>query len=522
MTAPGYWRFPFSVMPHFSVENQALSPQNLEEAQDRILYLERMVEYLDDMARTLYKKRHDRTSAITVDELTRVRGTIPYHDLSEFYNTDTGLRLREKDEARSMISFNKDKLRVLFVDGRSRGKKTYSLGIHQETRIITKLVSILYRGMSKKEIDAYSDKKRVDIRPLLNALIKNGLLEEVSHEAVKNAVPDSLKTVFGNSLTWLGHAGVLFQSDDGHRICVDPFLKQHISWLPSDYPNVFSDEYADSQLFSNYGPDVTQLSPGQLPKLDAVLVTHQDIDHFNLETLMAIPSHTPIIVPRHVKNAGWSVDLKSVIKRVLGEDRKVVELDHGKSLSFGDVDVTAFPFRGEMPASFRHKWNSYLIRTNKSAVICTSDSAVTKCEVDILISLLRKHRGPVVLCSRSPHDRGPILGYRESIGDIFSSTRLWPMYLSINDLFTPTPPAGIRWDDLKRLAKGVPLKYFFPYAVGSTPWFRFSDPNMRMNSASLSSMSLKKWNEIAVGLKRMNTGSNIFPAKFSQPVSLLP
>lgn len=516
-----YWRFPFYVMPNFSIGNQPLAPQNLEESQDRILYLQRMVKYLDDMAVSLYKKRHDRTSHISLEELIQVRNSIPYHHLTEFYNSDHGLRVRETSEARSELSFNKDFLKLIFVDGRFRGKKMSSLNINQETQTITKLISFLYKGISKIELDAYAEKVGIDLKPLLNTFIKNNLVEEVSLQTIKNSIPPQFNTNHGDSLTWLGHAGVIFQSEQGHRVCVDPFLKHRIDWIPSDYSNIFSDTYADSQLFINYGPTTDQLSPGQLPDLDAVLITHQDIDHFNLETLMAIPKKTPIIVPCHVENAGWSVDLKSVIKNILGSDRNVIELEHGKKLKFGNITVLAIPFKGEMPASFQHRWNSYVIQTPKSAVICASDSAITKNEVDILIAALHSHKGPVVLCARSPHNREPILGYREATGSVFSSSRLWPMYIPIHELFTPTPPAGIKWEDLKRLAKHVSLKYFFPYAVGSTPWFRFSEPNMRMSSSSLSSMSLKKWNEIASELHFMNTGTSIFPGKFSHPVNLL-
>src|SRR5262249_6411952 len=152
-------------------------------------------------------------------------------------------------------------------------------------------------------------------------------------------VPQSLVEGKKDRLTWLGHACVLFQTSRA-SVCVDPFLRPHIKWTENDFRSSFSETFGESFFFEPYGMEAAQLSPAQLPKLDAVFVTHQDIDHCNLGVLMMLPEHIPIIVPDCHPDHLWEVDLVSVIRNVLGRRRKVIRLKHGKSITIGDIRAT--------------------------------------------------------------------------------------------------------------------------------------------------------------------------------------
>src|SRR5207249_6243137 len=136
---------------------------------------------------------------------------------------------------------------------------------------------------------------------------------------------------------------------------------------------------------------MSQLSPAQLPPLDAVFATHQDIDHCNLGVLMMLPEDLPIVVPDFHRDHMWEVDLSALIQRVLGRRRKVIRLSHGETITIGNIRATAFPFFGEMPSSLKTSWNCYLFETDQAAVACTADSAVTDEFIECLIERLQEN-----------------------------------------------------------------------------------------------------------------------------------
>ena len=68
-------------------------------------------------------------------------------------------------------------------------------------------------------------------------------------------------------ITWLGQAGLLFETD-GMRIVVDPYLSDHVKTVePANYRRVPIDE-----RFLRLKPDV-------------IVVTHNHLDHLDIETL---------------------------------------------------------------------------------------------------------------------------------------------------------------------------------------------------------------------------------------------
>jgi L-ascorbate metabolism protein UlaG (beta-lactamase superfamily) len=122
---------------------------------------------------------------------------------------------------------------------------------------------------------------------------------------------------------YFGHACVEL-SRDGYTVLVDPLL--------------------------SYGQTSTEdgrLTLGDLPEtLDALVITHLHLDHFNIETLLNIRYKTKtVIVP---KVAGGSV-LDPSPKRLLQAlgFTNVIELDACEEVSVGSLQVQALPFQGE-------------------------------------------------------------------------------------------------------------------------------------------------------------------------------
>src|SRR5262249_32451244 len=226
-----------------------------------------------------------------------------------------------------------------------------------------------------------------------------------------------------DQVTWLGHACAMVQAGST-TVWVDPFFYPKLRWLDSERSEIFSSDYADSLLVEPYDPSFEQLSMHHLPVPDAILVTHQDTDHFSLNALMMLPEKTIIVVPQARPGRPWEIDLQELIHNVLGEHRKVAVLPHGQHLDVGDVRITAFPFCGEFPLCLPHDWNCYLVEAERSAVVFAADSAMQREQVDFLSARLRGTERGTILFSRGPTRSNRALpGYRDELNQLFSSVR---------------------------------------------------------------------------------------------------
>lgn len=125
----------------------------------------------------------------------------------------------------------------------------------------------------------------------------------------------------GLRITWLGHATTLVEID-GHRFLIDPVWSERTSPLAWTGPRRFFEP---------------PLSLDELPRLDAVLISHDHYDHLDRRTVQRLASTgVPFVVPLRVGDrlARWGVP----------RDR-ILELDWWESASFGNTTVTATPAR---------------------------------------------------------------------------------------------------------------------------------------------------------------------------------
>src|SRR5213594_214754 len=505
-------RLSLFTVPELSIGRAPLTPQNSQFDPRRLKYLEGMVTYLNDLFEELQKGY---SQAEALSRLEHLLAQLPYSELVKI-DTAGEPRVTEIPNARDRIVFNKDHLRINFLDGLHRGAKSPGIPAGRYCPQVSHIISKLSQGVSEKALSRILGQCDVNLSLVVEALRNLELIEEFDQSAP--IVSQSLLEGNKDRLTWLGHACILFQTSRS-SVCVDPFLRPHIKWTERDLQSSFSDTFGDRFFFEPYGPQLTQLSPAQLPPLDAVFVTHQDIDHCNLGGLMMLPEDLPIVVPDFHPDHMWEVNLSALIQKVLGRRRKVIRLKHGETITIGDIRATAFPFIGEMPSSLKTLWNCYVFETDHAAVACTADSAVTDESIEFLIERLHEKRKPVVLCSRLVDSGKNSVGYRDETENLFNFSRLWAWYVPIWDLFQPAEELGISESRFRKLAQRTNLRFYLPYAMGTAPWYRIVDVKdpLRVPMANLSASDLQTLSET---LKGIPEGPSLFPGKFAQPLPL--
>lgn len=504
-------RLSLYTVPEISIGRVPLNPENSGSDPRRLRYLKGMAAYLNELF------LDSAGSAPKEQVLARMRALLAQLPHSELVTLDPEIEppVAEHPSARDRIEFHHQRLKVVFLDGLNRGSQSPAIAVGADSPALARAVAELAQGVPESRLPALCTQAEVNLTSAIAGLREYGLIETEPPRHPPRPAP-----AFGNAhdrLSWLGHACLLFQTRHT-ALCVDPFLRPHIRWKQADMESVFSEEFGERLYFEPYGPAGRQLSPLELPPLDAVFITHQDIDHCNPGVLMTLPETVPIVVPDYDPGHPWEVDLAELIRKVLGEGRRVLRLKHGETLRFGDVEATAFPFRAEMPTSLETRWNCYLFETATSAVACTADSALTDECVDFLISRLGR-RKPLVLCARPLHSGSPAPGYRDEVEKPYNFSRLWAWYVPTWDLFQPVERPGISEARLARLAEGTDLRAFLPYAVGTAPWYRIADEDDPLH-VPLGNLSMSELRRMAGTLKAMPHAPLLFPGKFAEPLRL--
>jgi L-ascorbate metabolism protein UlaG (beta-lactamase superfamily) len=125
----------------------------------------------------------------------------------------------------------------------------------------------------------------------------------------------------GLRVTWLGHSTQIVEID-GHRVLLDPVWSNRAS------------------PFSLFGPARFHTPPlpiDELPRLDAVVISHDHYDHLDRSTIIAlsqrgVPFVVPLGVGAHLEHWGVSGD-------------RIVELDWWSTTKVGSLTIVATPAR---------------------------------------------------------------------------------------------------------------------------------------------------------------------------------
>jgi len=180
---------------------------------------------------------------------------------------------------------------------------------------------------------------------------------------VRLATPDLPQQASDVAATWLGHATVLLEID-GRWVLTDP---------------VWSDRVSPSRKVGPRRNHPVPMPLGDLPRLDAVLISHDHYDHLDtatIDTLLAtqeMPFVVPLGIGEHL--SGWGVP-----------DKRIVELDWDESHTVAGLGFTcteARHFSGRSLGSNTTLWASWVIAGERSRVFFGGDSGYTPAFADI-------------------------------------------------------------------------------------------------------------------------------------------
>ena len=160
----------------------------------------------------------------------------------------------------------------------------------------------------------------------------------------------------GLRLTWLGHASTLIELD-GARVLTDPVWSERASPVPWIGPERW------------YAPPIAL---GDLPKIDAVVISHDHYDHLDYATIVAMkdwPTRfvVPLGVGAHLEYWGVPAD-------------KIIELDWWDRAVIGALTVVCTPARHASGRHFFDKdsklWAGYALIGARHRVYYSGDTGL--------------------------------------------------------------------------------------------------------------------------------------------------
>lgn len=156
-------------------------------------------------------------------------------------------------------------------------------------------------------------------------------------------------------LVWFGHSTFLLQTE-GKTILIDPMLGE----VPSPHPAL------GSKRFNNELPITIE----KLPKIDAVLISHDHYDHLDYESIKALKDkvehfYMPLGVGAHLLK--WKVD-----------KNKITELDWWQETTFKGLKFVCTPaqhFSGRgLSDRAKTLWSSWIVQSSTDNIFFSGDS----------------------------------------------------------------------------------------------------------------------------------------------------
>ncbi|WP_438479860.1 MBL fold metallo-hydrolase [Oleiharenicola lentus] len=160
----------------------------------------------------------------------------------------------------------------------------------------------------------------------------------------------------GLRITWLGHSTTLIEID-GLRVLTDPVWGERAS--PVTWTGV-------KRWFTS------PLPLGELPDVDAIVISHDHYDHLDHTTVIALKDRpTKFIVPLGV---GAHLEYWGV------PAARIVELDWWESTKIGSLEITSTPARHSSARGLFDRdltlWSSYAIRGPQHRVYFSGDTGM--------------------------------------------------------------------------------------------------------------------------------------------------
>ncbi|MEK6155450.1 MBL fold metallo-hydrolase [Flavobacteriaceae bacterium 3-367] len=156
-------------------------------------------------------------------------------------------------------------------------------------------------------------------------------------------------------LIWFGHSAFLLQME-GKNILIDPMFGD----VPAPHPIL------GGKRFSKELPIAVE----QLPKIDAVIFSHDHYDHLDYESVLKLKDkvehfYTPLAVGVHLR--AWGI-----------EPERIVELDWWQNVTHGNLEFVCTPAQHFSGRKFGNRqstlWSSWVIRSSSESIFFSGDS----------------------------------------------------------------------------------------------------------------------------------------------------
>lgn len=160
----------------------------------------------------------------------------------------------------------------------------------------------------------------------------------------------------GISVTWFGHSNVLVRVDE-KNILIDPVFSNHAS--PFSFIGAQGFDYSD------------RASLEDLPKIDAVLISHDHYDHLDYETMTLLKDkvdrfYVPLGVGAHLEK--WEIPLENIVELDWWD-----EANFDQNIMFAAVPMRHFSGRG-VTDRYATLWAGWVIQSRNYKIIHTGDS----------------------------------------------------------------------------------------------------------------------------------------------------
>ncbi len=173
------------------------------------------------------------------------------------------------------------------------------------------------------------------------------------HKITSETIEKTEDTI--TKVTWFGHSAIFLELD-GKKIFIDPMLGS----VPAPHPLLGSSRFNDT----------LPLEIENLPKLDAVIISHDHYDHLDYGSILKLKDkvehfYVPLGIAAHLES--WGVP-----------PNKITEMDWWESTSIDGIELTAAParhFSGRgIRDRFKTQWSSWIIKGEKSNIYFSGDS----------------------------------------------------------------------------------------------------------------------------------------------------
>lgn len=163
------------------------------------------------------------------------------------------------------------------------------------------------------------------------------------------------KSIHEDKLIWFGHSAFLLQLD-GQNILLDPMLGE----TPSPHP------FVGPKRFNKKLP----IEIEQLPKIDAILISHDHYDHLDYESIQLLKEKTaqffvPLGVGKHLES--WGIN-----------SNDIQELNWWDKTKFKSIELDLTPSRHFSGRGFTDRsssmWGSWVIKGTNKNIYFSGDS----------------------------------------------------------------------------------------------------------------------------------------------------